>query len=573
MEPLIILGVVLLIVWIITPFIVFNLLSRVRHLEAIVRSGNNIANTEQSVSKESYTPSRPETKITTAPSSVSSDKVLTWIKEDWLLKMGGLLLLLGFGWLTTYAFMNNWIGPMGRIGLGIFLGTLILVLGTWRMRTQVHQGGVFLVVGSTTILLTVFAARQYYGFFTPATALGVMFLSSAYVALVSVKFSSRALSLASVILAGIAPLLTNSPTADFTALFAYLLVIVLGTVWIVAVTKHREITAAALILVTVYSMPHIMSSAPADTLLLFAYAFATIFFVANTTGIVKLRDRNIAPDMVTAAGNGLFLLAWIMTKAPEDWRSLIISGWMLAFIVGAFIVFKMTEKREPFYVYAGVGIAMLTAATAAEFSGAALTIAFAIEVGMISWISYQLLGDKVVSERLCLLFAGPVVLSLESFTSHVWANGVLHQHFFVLLILGTTLMSLGLLYLNTSSNKKIKATPATSALIIVGSLYYCALLWLSLHALLVSDDFAVMLSLLAYTLIGLVAYFFGKVHDRKGLGIYGGTLLGLVIARLLLVDIWNMPLSSRFITFFVVGILLMSTAFFTRGKSTSSQRS
>lgn len=40
-----------------------------------------------------------------------------------------MLLLIGFGWLTTYAFLNNWIGPMGRIALGIIAGSLFILLG------------------------------------------------------------------------------------------------------------------------------------------------------------------------------------------------------------------------------------------------------------------------------------------------------------------------------------------------------------------------------------------------------------------------------------------------------------
>ncbi len=118
----------------------------------------------------------------------ASERFAAWIKEDWLLKLGALLLLIGFGWLATYAFLNNWIGPMGRIALGIIAGALFILLGWWRIQKYLHQGGVFLVLGSTTILLTTFAARQVYDFFTPFSALAIMFLSTAFVALASVKY-------------------------------------------------------------------------------------------------------------------------------------------------------------------------------------------------------------------------------------------------------------------------------------------------------------------------------------------------------------------------------------------------
>ena len=58
----------------------------------------------------------------------SFEKFSAWMKEDLLLKFGALLLLIGFGWLTTYAFLNNWIGPMGRITLGIIVGSFFIML-------------------------------------------------------------------------------------------------------------------------------------------------------------------------------------------------------------------------------------------------------------------------------------------------------------------------------------------------------------------------------------------------------------------------------------------------------------
>ena len=42
------------------------------------------------------------------------------------------------------------------------------------------------------------------------------------------------------------------------------------------------------------------------------------------------------------------------------------------------------QQKEPFYVYAGICIALLAAATSAELSGATLTIAYTIESAVIA---------------------------------------------------------------------------------------------------------------------------------------------------------------------------------------------
>lgn len=508
-------------------------------------------------------------KSATIPSAeptgpTTSEKFAAWLKEDWLMKLGALLLLIGFGWLTTYAFLNNWIGPMGRITLGIIAGALFILLGWWRIKKYVHQGGVFLVLGSTTILLTIFAAREMYGFFTPLSALIVMFLSTVFVALASVKYNNRALALASLILASIAPLLTHAPIADYVGLFWYLFVVTLGAIWIVALTGRRELTTAALVMITFYSLPYLFSFTATDkeTLLLFAYAFAAVFFLTNTAGFLKLKDKAIIPDVVTAAGNGLFLLAWIMVAAQDEWKSLIISAWMVVFAVGAFLIFRVTQRREPFYTYAGVGIAMLAAATSAELKGATLTIAYTIESGIISLITYAILRDIKIAERISLLLIGPVILSFDSIYSRAWATGVIHKDFFVLFVLGLTLLGLGAFFLSRVKEIDDKKPQQLNAmLLIVGSAYAYVLLWLSLHAGLLNDNTAVMISLVVYTIIGLIAYFYGLLNEKKGLRLYGGVLVGLVIGRLLFVDVWMMKLTSRIVTFFLIGALLVSTAF------------
>lgn len=568
MEFLFLIGGIIILI------LVFNLRDRIQKLEQLLQSGAIRSTSEPNYPTQasqigSQQPMPSVQVVQTLPSGSSLyDQFVNWLKEDWLLKLGVLLLLMGFGWLVTYAFLNNWIGPMGRIALGLGAGVLFLLLGWWRIMKYLHQGGTFLVLGSTIILVTIFAAREIYNFFTPTSALVVMFLSTAFVALASVKNNSRSLALASLILAGIAPLLTNSPTANHIGLFSYLFVVTFGAIWIVLLTGQRELTTAALILIVFYSLPHLFFGLKdTGTLLLFTYAFAALFFITNTAGILKLKDKEIVPDLVTAAGNGLFLLAWIVIAAPDEWKSLIISAWMMVFAVGAFLLFKITQRREPFYVYAGVGIAMLAAATSAELKGATLIIAYTIESGLISLITYFILRDIRIAERISMLLVGSIILSFSSIVSEAWMVGVLHKDFFVLLILGLTLFGLGLFYLPRITVLKVEeASQFNAILLIAGSIYAYVLLWLSLHASLINDSFAVMISLVVYTITGLITYFYGKMNDRKWLRLYGAVLIGFVVARLFIVDIWKMELTGRIITFFLVGALLVSTAFISQKK-------
>lgn len=498
------------------------------------------------------------------------DAFVRWAEEDWLMKLGALLLLIGFGWLVRYAFLNNWIGPAGRITIGIACGVLFLVGGWWRVQRFISQGSVFLALGSGIVLLSVFGARYLYDFFTPFSALVIMFLSVAFVALASVRFRVRSLSLVSLALGGVVPLLTHAPTSDYIGLFSYLFVVVIGATWIAALTGWRILTPASLVLVTLYSMQHLTGvvSVDNDVLLLFAYAFTGVFFLTNVIGSVRSSQEDPAADAITAAGVGLFLLVWIWQAAPAEWQSLIMVAWMVVFSAGAFFVFRATGKRVPFFAYAAVSVALLASATAVELEGAWLTIAYIIESACVSLVIYAALGNVQLALRSTLLLAGPAVLSVESIMAREWRYFVIHKHFVVLLLFASVLSVLGAFFGKKADRQNSSDNLGAVLLLIFGSIYYYALLWLSLHAGFQNDDTAVMIALAVYTIIGIICYFYEAAGGANHVRAYGGALLGFVVGRLLIVDVWNMALAGRIITFFLIGILLMSTAFLWRKKNT-----
>ncbi|MDO8514523.1 MAG: DUF2339 domain-containing protein [bacterium] len=561
---------------------VFNLRKRVSDLERSQKGGLQQApapQTPQSVPVQAPL-AVPNVQLISPVGAVAQSgpsvdaRLIEWFKENWLLKLGALLLLIGFGWLVSYAFLNNWIGPMGRITLGLAGGALILLLGTWRIRSYVTQGSIFVALGATVVLLTTYAARTVYDFFTPTSALALMFGTSAFVAFVSGIYNRKQLAVASVALAATAPILAHSPTQDYVGLFAYLLVVVLGAVWIVAWKGFREAGTMALVVVALYSMPLLVGLERSDmsTLLLFAYGFGAIFYITNTAGLLRLKGSDAMPDLVTAAGNALLLAAWIYVAAPKDFQSLILAAWATAFIVGAFAVFRVSGQQAPLFLYAAIGVGYIAAATAIELSGAALTIAYTLEATAVAVALFGITRNVAAAQRSTLLLIGPAVLSFGSVVSSDWQFGVFNQHFFVLAALAVTFLGLGGIFFQSAHATGVEdVKTGNGALLVAGSLYAYILLWLSLHAALPeSPDMAVMAALFVYTVIGIGAYVWGTTAASKGLQAYGGTLLVFVVGRLLVVDVWQMELTGRIITFFLIGTLLMSTAFLGRTKKTET---
>ncbi len=547
-------------------FLVLDLRSRLYRLEQMVaRKDDHVAAASKEDSAEDVVIEEVSHAEVKKSDHDSPDKIVLWLKEDWLLKLGAILLLIGFGWLTTYAFMNDWIGPMGRISFGLSAGVLMMMFAWLRMKRHVHQGGVFLVLGSTVFLLTLFAAREVYDFFNPVLALLLMFSSSAVVALASVKFKNYSLALVGLFFATIAPFLINIPSPNYIGLFFYLLVVTLGMIWVGVLISRRSLILLSLAMFAFYSMPHITSGASsvAGSLLPVVFVFALVFFVVNVVGMLKTHRKVKLVDLLIASGNGLLLLSWILVGAPDVWKSSLILVWMIGFIVAAFLLYLSTKRHESFYVYIGVGIVMLAAATAVELNGEVLVLAYAIQSCVMILLTHALLKNNSITHRMSAVLLGPVLLSIGSVFSFAWKTTVFNQDFFVLLTLGIILTGLGYFFTSILKDGHSKKTRSLGTVLFIGgSVYGLLLIWLSSLAVFQSDARAVVVPLLVYTVVGLVSYFYGSSKGSKVVQMYGGILVAIVVGRLLLVDVWDMVISARIVTFFLIGTLLTSTAFF-----------
>lgn len=486
-----------------------------------------------------------------------------WVKEDWLLKLGALILIIGFGLFLVV--IGSMFGPFGRVTLGIVAGASILLFGWIRMTRFVKQGSIFLVLGSVVIILSAFTATYGYKIFPAEASLAIMFLSSAFVALASVHYRLLPLAVTSLILASFAPtLLLSGVTPQYTELFAYLFVVTLGVVWVVALTGWRVLTLAAIVVFTLYSLPHLgggFGVAKESMILWYAYAFTLLFFFTNTAGILRAREGDIKPDAISAGWNGVLLLAWIVTNVSQEWKSLVIVGWMAVFIITAFIVFAITKRREPFFVYAGVGVMMLATATAVELNGIGMVIAFIIESATLPFIAYIIVRDKTIAERLSALTIGPAILAFPSMMVS-WNSSIPFDHFFVLLLMSATLLLLGVFLATLPDHDGAEPSQASAVLLIAGSVFAYILIWLSLHATM-AETSATMLSLTIYAIVGFGTYAYGKMHDQKLITRYGTVLLTFVAGHLILIESFR---DGNIFIFFIVGAVLVATAFIGRKK-------
>lgn len=101
----------------------------------------------------------------TAPRPSEPRTGTDWLRlgEDWLGRVGVLLLLLGLAFFYRYAIERGWITPELRVAFGLVVGGTLLVLGLGRLRRRPLYSQVLLGGGVAVLYLTGWAAQVLYG--------------------------------------------------------------------------------------------------------------------------------------------------------------------------------------------------------------------------------------------------------------------------------------------------------------------------------------------------------------------------------------------------------------------------
>lgn len=498
------------------------------------------------------------------------DRLWRWTTENWMLLTGAVFVLLSISWLVRYALIEDIISAEMRIGAGFVLGLLLAALGQWRMRNDAQQGAIFLVLGSGAVMLTMFAAREIYGFFSPPVALGVSFLTAVYVTAQAMRARLPALSYAGLTLAMLAPAITRAPDVSFSGLFGYLAVVLTATLWVVLMTGWRKNILFALGMVTFYSFPFWDNAAllPSKNIgLATAFGFAAVFFIADMVGHFRA-VRNGVCDVLMPLLLALFLTLWITEAAPPDFRALWLLLWAFVFMLGSAILSKRTGAQSVFYTYLAVAAVLVVATTMVEFRGPALVVMLTLQSAALVVLCRHVLKTAAGTTAAAFTMIVPLCLGVASLEPRHWTQGIWHPHALVLLVLALVPLALAWHFLRrpaqAATEKADDLPPHMAELcfwVVSGSLYGYAFIWRAVHATLALDDFATALCMIFYSVIGIAAYMVGHSRGQAYLRYYGGGLMALVIGRLLLVDLPDMPVAARIVMFFGVGVLLLGTAF------------
>jgi uncharacterized membrane protein len=171
-----------------------------------------------------------------APVAAESDLSLeSRIGSHWFNRIGILAVLIGMAWFLKLAMDNHWIGPLGRVMIGLIAGAGLIA---WSERFRSHGYRFFSyslkAVGSGTLYLSLWAAFSLYHLIPPWAAFAAMIVVTAFSGFMAWVQDAELLGLYAIAGALSTPLLVSTGENHEVTLFTYLLVLNIATLVLVA---------------------------------------------------------------------------------------------------------------------------------------------------------------------------------------------------------------------------------------------------------------------------------------------------------------------------------------------------
>jgi len=342
--------------------------------------------------------------VRTGPATVDTD-LEKKIGQYWLNRIGIIAMLVGVSYFLKFAFENNWIGPGGRIVIGLLAG-IGLVL--WSERFRAHGYATFSyslkAVGIGTLYLSLWGGFQVYHLIPAAAAFVAMLIVTA--STLALSLSQNAELLASFALVGgfATPVLLSSGQNHEVVLFSYVFLLDAAILVMAIFKPWRRLLwgsfAGTLILYFGWYNEYYSQDQRALTVF-FAASFAALFAVIPLVTRYEQSTRFPGPSVTLTLlplcnAAAFFLALYVMYERETTtltWFALALAAAYLG-ISGAFKrKFPGQDTKFINLLHIAIAIAFITIAIPLKLEGQWITIGWLVESAVLLWISVKTRTD------------------------------------------------------------------------------------------------------------------------------------------------------------------------------------
>ena len=333
----------------------------------------------------------------------SSEDLEGTIGKLWLNRIGIVAILIGVAYFLKYAFDSGWIGPGGRVAIGLIAGIAVIVWSeTFRRKGSAAFSYSLKAVGIGILYLSLWAASQYFHLVPASVAFVAMILVTASTITLALTQDAEILAVYAMIGGFSTPALVSTGENHEIILFSYVLLLNLAILAMVAFKPWRRIVWGAMLgtgAMYVGWAAQYYDSTERTVTVLFASAFFAVFaLVPLLTPLTRSRwhsGMSITLTLLPLVNGGAYFLA---LYAMYDRETVTLTWYALALAAVYLLLssqFKRRVDSEPDVVktvnllHVAVAIAFITVAIPLKLDAHWITIGWLIESAVLLFVAVK----------------------------------------------------------------------------------------------------------------------------------------------------------------------------------------
>jgi uncharacterized membrane protein len=504
------------------------------------------------------------------------------IAGHWLNYVGILAMAIAIAFFLKYAFDNNWIGPSGRVAIGVLIGTAMFPLSHWQLKrgyTYFSEG--IAGLGAAVLYLSVWAGWHYYQLFQQNTAFILMILVTAAMSGVAITRDSERIALLALIGGSLTPILVSTGRNEEMALFTYIAILGLGMLGIAFQRKWASLPRVQFIATLLYFWGwynEFYSPRALDETLFFATVFFALFTALPLVRSILGEEFGHAEIAIVLANASQYLIALRLMLWPGHRWNLTFALVALAatHFAGAEVVARRTTgaARAAKLVYTGLAVAFLTLAVPSAFDDEWMTIAWAVEGALVVWSGLRVRAAAFRALGFVLFLV--VAVRLMSMPIHADPVFLLNARFLTQALCAAAFLAAFVFPQRSDVDLSAPETNAYYLLAVAANFLFLVALSLEVWdlygrtSLAMDRALAQQLALSVLWVVYALALMLGGVKWKSAaLRWQALVLLGVAIAKVFFFDLSFLTRFYRIVSFFVLGLVLLLVSFFYQRRSTA----
>ncbi|MBI4558602.1 MAG: DUF2339 domain-containing protein [Candidatus Hydrogenedentes bacterium] len=315
----------------------------------------------------------------------------------WIAWVGAVMLLVGVGLFLKFAYDNNWIGPRGRLTIGVLGGVAALILADYLRRQNYRV--LFEVLtgcGLAMFYICTFFAMQVYHLAGPGVAMGCAALTTGAAIVLSVAHDAVSVAIVGLIGGFLSPVILSTGQNHPYALFTYVAILDLVALGVAYFRRWRGLDVLAFAGTAILYMGWYAKFYAGDQMtpaLLYTSLFYLMFLLIPTIyGLVRRVPESIEGLTLVVANAGFSLYCYYLVLYQHHRQIL---GFVV--LVQAALVFLLfqtwlarvkadTKTGESFLI---ITLALVTMAIPLELRLYGIPIAWSLEGALFSYLGVR----------------------------------------------------------------------------------------------------------------------------------------------------------------------------------------